>query len=122
MALGALIVTMFFWYRRRRAQRRAYHGQGLRVYSYKQDEEKDMLDAPLPTGAEPNTKVMDWIQRNRVVSVSTISSFSSPTLIESASVGTRTSISAYSQASAAPGDRPEEGGRPRPPGLYRINE
>ncbi|KAJ7772740.1 hypothetical protein DFH07DRAFT_993849 [Mycena maculata] len=130
--LGALIVTLVFFLRRRRAQRRAPQDQQAPVNPFIQDEEKKTgsLDEPAPetSPTAPNTKVMDWIQRNRVVSVSTISSFSSPTVLES--VGARTSISAYSQASVlasgTSGDlsRPEPGGfnRLAPPGLHPINE
>ncbi|KAJ7497623.1 hypothetical protein FB451DRAFT_1163472 [Mycena latifolia] len=132
MVLGALIAFLLFFFRRRRAQRRAHHGQGLVAYTPNQDPEKAAITVPLVKPSSipsPNTKVTDWMQRNnRAVSVSTISSFSSPTVIETASVGTRTSISAYSQASAIPSgmsadlNKPEEGGLPRPPGLYRITE
>ncbi|KAJ6594265.1 hypothetical protein B0H19DRAFT_1094741 [Mycena capillaripes] len=130
MVLGALLVTFFFFWRRRRAQRKAARwSQGLEPYTHVQEEErKGSLDVPFdaPTiPATPNAKIVDWMRRNRTVSVSTISSFSSPTVIES--VGTRTSISAYSQASAlasgTSGDlKAEEDGLTRPPGLYRINE
>ncbi|KAJ7451732.1 hypothetical protein B0H11DRAFT_2329735 [Mycena galericulata] len=129
MVLGALIVTFFFFYRRRRAQHRAQQ-QGVDPFNLDEEKKVTSLDVPYTAPGTPrtspnNNRVMDWIQRNRVVSVSTISSFSSPTVLES--VGARTSISAYSQVSAlasgASGDlTPEEGGLSRPPGLDRINE
>ncbi|KAJ7495870.1 hypothetical protein B0H11DRAFT_2000993 [Mycena galericulata] len=116
MVLGALIVT---------AQQ-----QGVDPFNLDEEKKVTSLDVPYTAPGTPrtspnNNRVMDWIQRNRVVSVSTISSFSSPTVLES--VGARTSISAYSQVSAlasgASGDlTPEEGGLSRPPGLDRINE
>ncbi|KAJ7693328.1 hypothetical protein B0H17DRAFT_499115 [Mycena rosella] len=132
MVLGALLVSLFFFYRRRRAQRQAQYDQSLVAMAYNQDEEKkSTLDAPLRPPPAATAKIMDWMQRNRVVSVSTISSFSSPTVLESSGGArtsiarsvARTSISAYSQASATPDlIRPEEGGLTRPPGLSRINE
>ncbi|KAJ7346981.1 hypothetical protein DFH08DRAFT_961383 [Mycena albidolilacea] len=127
MVLGALLVTLVFFWRRRRAQRTARRSQAILMG--KQDEEKGSLITPFivpPIPAAPNAKVVDWMRRNRTVSVSTISSFSSPTVIES--VGDRTSISAYSQLSAlrtSPGDnrvKPEDGGTNVPPRLDRINE
>ncbi|KAF7357687.1 hypothetical protein MVEN_00814300 [Mycena venus] len=135
MILGALIVTLLFYWRRRRAQRQARRSQALLVgFDNNKDlAEKGFLITPFPPPATPtpptNAKVVDWMRRNahdRAVSVSTISSFSSPTVIES--VGERSSISAYSQLSAlrsTAGDNPTkpEGGSNRPPpGLYSINE
>ncbi|KAJ7899086.1 hypothetical protein B0H13DRAFT_801102 [Mycena leptocephala] len=84
LVLGALIVTFFFCLWRRRAQRKARRSQGLLVPN--QDKEKGSLDVPFvaPTlSTSPNAKVMNWMRHNTSVSVSTISSFSSPTLTES---------------------------------------
>ncbi|KAJ7680673.1 hypothetical protein DFH06DRAFT_1163880 [Mycena polygramma] len=137
MVLGALAVFFFFYWRRRQALRRARRSVGIEPYTHIPDEEKrGPLEIPftapgIPT--TPNAKIMDWMRRNRIVSVSSISTFSSPTIIESA--GDRTSLSAYSQASVlASGTSGElvskpdgigkrdEAGITQPPGLYPINE
>ncbi|KAF8199773.1 hypothetical protein K438DRAFT_1966141 [Mycena galopus ATCC 62051] len=134
MVFGALLVTFWFFWRRRRARSKARRSQLL--LGGKQDPETGALGAPLVTPfivpPAPNVKVTDWIRRNtRNVSVSTISSFSSPTIMES--LGERSSISAYSQSSASRGGtagntqniRSDDGGTilPRPgPALHRINE
>ncbi|KAJ7187892.1 hypothetical protein C8R46DRAFT_4002 [Mycena filopes] len=115
LILGALLVTLFFLWRRRRAQK----GRGV---DPKYDEEKQRMIEANPVEAPQNAKVADWIRRNRVVSVSSISSFSSPTVLESVA---RTSFSEYSQASALPSGTSGElgrgdGGVTRPPGLYRV--
>ncbi|KAJ7077306.1 hypothetical protein B0H15DRAFT_1026245 [Mycena belliarum] len=129
MVLGALLVFLFFLYQRRRAQRPAPN-QGNVPYTSNADEEKAV---PVPrtldtADAASNAKVLNWMHRNGLISVSSISSFSSPTVVESGSVGARTSMSAYSQASAIPSrmsvdlNKPEEEAISRPPGLYRIAE
>ncbi|KAJ6498949.1 hypothetical protein C8R45DRAFT_98627 [Mycena sanguinolenta] len=126
MVLGALLVTLFFYWRRR-AQQKARRSQAQLGSKQDQDAEKG---APLitpfivpPVPVVPNAKVADWMRRNRHVSVSTISSFSSPTVIES--VGERSSISAYSQSSAPRNGMAGHPARPEGPlhpGLDSINE
>ncbi|KAJ6476022.1 hypothetical protein C8R47DRAFT_663220 [Mycena vitilis] len=137
MVLGALAVFFFFYWRRRQALRRARRSVGLEPYTHIPDEEKrGPLEIPFTAPGirtTPNAKIMDWMRRNRIVSVSSISTFSSPTVIESA--GDRTSLSAYSQASVlasgTSGDlvskpdgvgKRDEAGITQPPGLYPINE
>ncbi|KAJ7178895.1 hypothetical protein B0H12DRAFT_1174059 [Mycena haematopus] len=118
MVLGALLVFLLFYRRRQRAQRNARRSQAL--LDGKQDAEKGSsitpFLVPLVPGA-PNVKLADWIRRNRNFSVSIISSFSSPTIIES--LGERSSLSVYSQSSAS---RRGPEGNLTPPGLNRINE
>ncbi|KAJ7723531.1 hypothetical protein B0H16DRAFT_338908 [Mycena metata] len=112
LILGGLLVTAFFLLRRRAQRNR-------RAISKDDEEKQGMLETPAISPPQ-NTKVVDWIRRNRV-SVSSISSFSSPTVLES--VGGRTSFSEYSQASAlASGASGELGGDgvTRPPWLYRA--
>ncbi|KAJ7045870.1 hypothetical protein C8F04DRAFT_451704 [Mycena alexandri] len=114
LILGGLLVALFFLGRRRRAQ------QVRRAVSQNDEEKQGMLETP-PITPPRNAKVVDWIRRNRV-SVSSISSFSSPTVLES--VGGRTSFSEYSQASAlasgTSGELGHEDGVTRPPWLYRA--
>ncbi|KAF7321884.1 hypothetical protein MKEN_00710400 [Mycena kentingensis (nom. inval.)] len=121
MVVGAIAVLLIVFCIRRRSRRR----QILRLSSQQlvvTDEgliEKGMLPEPFPL-APPDpagtSKVNDWMQRNRDrVSVSTISSFSSPTVLGS---DTRTSISTYSQRSGVEDAQMAN----RPPGLDRITE
>ncbi|KAJ7072008.1 hypothetical protein C8F01DRAFT_223931 [Mycena amicta] len=132
MILGALAVFLYFLYRRRQVRRKLFRLSDQQLVATEQGLiEKGMLPDPFPMPIPPaSTKVTDWMRRNNRsrVSVSTISSFSSPTILGSDS---RTSISAYSQASVLPSgasaellsDSNRTGGElRRPPGLDRINE
>ncbi|KAJ7899084.1 hypothetical protein B0H13DRAFT_1884046 [Mycena leptocephala] len=114
MLLGALVVTFLFcWRLRTRRQEELL----LPI----QDREKGIpfTEPALPTGA----KVMDWIRRNRVVSVATISSFGSPTVIDSGPpfFGVRTSSLPGASPSGTSRDIKRQSSI-RPPGLARISE
>ncbi|KAJ7293826.1 hypothetical protein C8J57DRAFT_1270111 [Mycena rebaudengoi] len=133
--LGALAVVLIIFCRRRRNKSAVmviYEDEGSYRSSSQICEshpeathtEKKARLSPIPV-RHPTSRVREWMHHNRVASVSSDSSFSSPTVIES--VGHRSSLSAYSQASAfGPNSPPsystQDGMPKRPPGLYRISE
>ncbi|KAJ6476029.1 hypothetical protein C8R47DRAFT_663504 [Mycena vitilis] len=135
---GLICATIIYIYRRRRAAKNARGrpadgGEALLAY---QDEEKQArLETPVPEPTPvPHARVLEWVQRNRTTSISSIASSYFPTIVSDSqstvmrSQSMASSRSAYSQASALPSRTSEEnhheleGGPSRPPELYRINE
>ncbi|KAJ7451726.1 hypothetical protein B0H11DRAFT_2329685 [Mycena galericulata] len=150
LLVGLVAATIFFFYGRRRAPKNARAQAGGRdreaLLGYHRHEEKhpglyNPVPAPAPAPQPiPHARVADWVQRTRAVSTSTIAPSFFPTIADSEttvrrsqsigghSIGGVSSRSAYSQASAFPGESSEdghpefEGGPSRPPDLYKINE
>ncbi|KAJ6521898.1 hypothetical protein DFH09DRAFT_1191990 [Mycena vulgaris] len=132
--VGLVAATLFYFCRRPRTSK---NGDGEALLGHQRREEKLLRAATYvpPPAPIPHARILDWVQRTRAVSMSTISSNFSPTVVpESESESTLiraqsvvSSRSAYSQASAPHGsrtslDRTEVEGPSRPPHLYRISE
>ncbi|KAJ7141444.1 hypothetical protein C8R44DRAFT_763469 [Mycena epipterygia] len=129
LLVGLVAFTLFFFYRGRRARNNAPSKDHESLLGY-HNEKYPRLHSPVPQPAPmPNARVMEWIQRTRRASISTISSaFFLPMAKSETTVSRAQSIvssrSSYSQASAIPTEENhvEGGGHSRPPELYRINE
>ncbi|KAJ7680661.1 hypothetical protein DFH06DRAFT_1163853 [Mycena polygramma] len=138
LLVGIICATIIYIYRRRRAAKNA-RGRpadgGEALLAYQDEEKQGRLETPVPERTPvPHARVLEWVQRNRTTSISSIASSYFPTIVSDSqstvmrSQSMASSRSAYSQASALPSRASEEnhheseGGPSRPPELYRINE
>ncbi|KAJ7497629.1 hypothetical protein FB451DRAFT_1550451 [Mycena latifolia] len=134
--VGLVVATLFYFCRRRRASK---HGDNEALLGYQRDEKftppsDNFFVPPPPTIPAPHARILEWAQRTRPGSMTSISpsivskdaSDSEATVLRNHSFVS--SRSAYSQASAPRPSRtsedhlPEFEGPSRPPHLYRISE
>ncbi|KAJ7899074.1 hypothetical protein B0H13DRAFT_2031112 [Mycena leptocephala] len=138
LLVGLIGATLIYFYRRRHAaavknaRSMPRDGEALLGYRDELEEKQIRLDSPVPQpAAVPHARIMEWVQRTRTTSISSIASSYFPTIVSDSqstvvrSQSMASSKSAYSQASAFPSSASQyefEGGPSRPPDLYKINE
>ncbi|KAJ7772734.1 hypothetical protein DFH07DRAFT_171843 [Mycena maculata] len=133
LLVGLVAAMLIIFARRRRAPKNIQSrgtDQGEALLGYQDKEKQPTLYDPAPQPI-PHARVVEWVQRTRAVSISTIASSFFPTIADSEttvarsqSIGGMSSRSTYSQMSAlrAENNYPEFEGPSRPPDLYKINE
>ncbi|KAF7321920.1 hypothetical protein MKEN_00714200 [Mycena kentingensis (nom. inval.)] len=149
LLLGSVIALLYVYLRNRRETREARlrlqpaqsrDHEALLPNMYSDNEKYSSPTTPQAPPAPPaNARILDWVQRTRAVSMSSLASSYFPTIASdnqstvtvgrSISIGGVSSRSAYSQASAAPSQpgagRREEEGHPAPPlgpGYYEFED